>query len=63
MFRVLFAQVGGTLHYCGYSSARYHRPTTTSSRNLTTTFYGLYQWLHIQFLELLMMGAKSTRNI
>jgi hypothetical protein len=31
--------------------------------NLTTTFYDLYQWLHMQFLELLMMGAKSTRNM
>jgi hypothetical protein len=25
--------------------------------------YDSYQWLRIQFLELLMMGTKSTRNM
>jgi hypothetical protein len=49
--------------YVARGSARYHRLTTTSLRNLTTTFYDLYQWLHMQFLELLVMGAKSTRNM
>jgi hypothetical protein len=29
----------------------------------TTTFYDLYQWLYMQFLELLMMGAKCSRNM
>jgi hypothetical protein len=29
----------------------------------TTTFYDMYQWLYMQFLELMMMGAKYSRNM
>jgi hypothetical protein len=29
----------------------------------TTKLYDLYQWLYMQFLELLMIGAKCSRNM
>jgi hypothetical protein len=39
-------------------------PIIRSSKNcMRNHWYEWYQWLRIQFLDLLMMGSKSTRNM
>jgi hypothetical protein len=75
MFRELFAPIIRSSKNCIYNhwyksqnvvvgAVREVPPTDDYRiRAPTTTFYDLYQWLYMQFLELLMMGAKSSRNM